>query len=132
MGHLGESGGFFVAVALPVVLIGAAALAIPFVVTPKGTRSQRRLFLSVLMSALLLFGLSAVLFAVLYQAEGKPLWQVFPQQPQQVCAFLARRAVLATLVWGPLMLLAWLSLARRIERIKAEEGMHPHPMDDAS
>ena len=59
MGHFGESGGFFVAVALPVVLIGAAALAIPFVVTPKGTRSQRRLFVSALMSALLLFGLSA-------------------------------------------------------------------------
>ncbi|WP_339692966.1 hypothetical protein [Celeribacter baekdonensis] len=130
MEHFGESGGFFVAVVLPVVLIGAAALAIPFMVTPKGTRSQRRLVLSVLLSALFLFGLSGALFAVLYQAEGKPLWQVLSEHPQQVVAFLARRAGLAILVWGPLMLLAWLSLARRIERIKAEEGMRLPAQDD--
>lgn len=122
MSQLGQSV-FVLTVVGPVVLIGVAAIVAPLVLTPRSTRSQRRLSVSVLLSAILLFVLSAILFGILYQAEGKPLLQMLPLHPMQTLWFLTRRAGLAALIWVPLMLLAWLSLARRIEQLKAQDGM---------
>ena len=60
-------------IALPVGLIGVAALALPLALTPRGTRSQKRLLVSVLLSALGLFVLGGALFAFLYEVDGVPI-----------------------------------------------------------
>lgn len=116
-------------IALPVGLIGVAAVALPLALTPRGTRSQKRLAFVVLMSALGLFVLGGALFAFLYEVDGVPVIQTLRDAPGQMFGFLARRAALASLIWLPLLGLAWLSLARRVEQIKSDEAMR-HDLPD--
>lgn len=110
-------------IAIPVGLIGVAAIALPLALTPRGTRSQKRLTVSVLFSALGLFVLGGALFAFLYEVDGVPVIQAMRDAPGQMLGFLARRAAMASLIWLPLLGLAWLSLARRVEQIKSDEAM---------
>ncbi|WP_417280620.1 hypothetical protein [Celeribacter sp.] len=120
-----------IGVAVPVGLIGVAALALPLALTPRGTRSQKRLFVSVLLSALGLFVLGGALFAFLYEVDGVPVIQTMRDAPGQMFGFLARRAALASLILLPLLGLAWLSLACRVEQIKSDEAMrHDFPDQD--
>ncbi|SFJ36137.1 hypothetical protein [Celeribacter neptunius] len=119
MGHTGVLGG----IALPVILIALCAVGLPFLLTPGGTRSQRRLAVSVLFSALGLFLLGGALFAVLYQVNGSPMMRSLVSHPGHFLWFLIRRAAMASLIWVPLLLLAWYSLARRIEGLKSRDGM---------
>ena len=110
-------------IVLPVCLIALTAVILPLLLTPRGTRSQKRLMLSVALSALGLFVLGGVLFAFLYELRGRPVVYALGAEPVRVLGFLARRAAMASLIWAPLLMLAWLSLARRIEGLKSEDGL---------
>ncbi|AJE45504.1 hypothetical protein [Celeribacter indicus] len=110
-------------IALPVLLIGLAALVLPGLLTPRGTRSQRRLALSVLSSALVLLALGAVLFGLLYARGGSPVLVALREAPGPTLVFLLRRSALAALVWVPLLALSWLGLARRIETLRTRDGI---------
>lgn len=130
MGHGGAFGSVLSGIGLPVLLIAVAAIALPFMATPRRIRSQRRLAISVLLSALGLFLLGGALFAVLYEIEGSPMTHMMVREPGRVIWFLLGRAALTALIWAPLLLLAWFSLSRRIEQVKAEEGILENTTED--
>jgi hypothetical protein len=67
--------------------------------------------------------IGAVLMAVLYAAEGAEVGQGITQSPLNVMMFFAKRSVMAALLWGPILALAWFGMAQKIEHLKGKDGM---------
>lgn len=104
---------------LPIALIGALAVILPWVLTPGATRSQRRVLVSVVLSALALAGASALVFAAF---DKRSLLGGQGMAGQGMVAWLYLRSSLgAVLVWAPVLAFAWLGLAQRVERLKGED-----------
>jgi hypothetical protein len=108
---------------LPVCLLAALAIALPLWITPRGTRSQRRLMISVGLSAIILLAIGAVFMAVLYAAEGTDVGHVVTSSPITGVLFFLKRSGLTALIWGPLLAFAWFSLAQKVERLKGKDGI---------
>ncbi|MBU2865958.1 hypothetical protein [Pacificibacter marinus] len=59
---------FLTVAVLPICVLAILAIALPLWITPRDTRSQRRLMISVGLSAFILLIIGAVFMAVLYAA----------------------------------------------------------------
>lgn len=114
---------FLMTVALPVGVLAVLALVLPIAFTPKNTRSQWRLGGGVVCSAVSLLMIGAVFMAVLYRAEGAELVQASVHDPRYVVLFFVKRSLMATLIWAPVLALAWFSAAQKIERFKGKDGI---------
>lgn len=114
---------FVTSVALPVCVLAVLAVVLPLLITPKNTRSQRRLAISVMMSVLVLLVIGAAFMAVLYLAEGADVGAKIIRNPLYVLIFFSKRSGMAALIWGPLLALAWFGMAQKIERLKGKDGM---------
>ncbi|MBU2936586.1 MULTISPECIES: hypothetical protein [Pacificibacter] len=114
---------FLASTVLPICVLAALAIALPLWITPRNTRSQGRLRISVGLSAFILLIIGAVFMAVLYAVEGTDVGHVVLNTPVHAALFFLKRSVLTALVWGPLLALAWFSMAQRIERLKGKDGV---------
>ena len=94
---------------LPILLIGGLAALLPWVLTPRGTRSQLRVLVSVVLSALMLVGVSALVFAAF---DKRSLLGGETLAGQGIVAWMYLRSSLgAVAVWGPVLGFVWLGLA---------------------
>lgn len=108
---------------LPALFLAAAAWVLPALFS-NGTMQQTRLFGSVLLSALVLFVGGALLFAIIYSAGGIPVVATFGDNPVALSVFFARLSALASIIWAPVLALAWFVLAQRVEKRKGQRLAH--------
>ncbi len=101
---------------LPLLIIGGFAALLPWLLTPRETRSRGRVLVSFIVSAGLLVGLSAGVFA-LFDKRSLLGGQGFAEQGAVVRMYL-RTSVSAVVVWGPVLVFMWLGLAQRVERLR--------------
>ncbi|MFT6423796.1 MAG: putative membrane protein [Celeribacter sp.] len=113
---------FLTSVAVPVCVLAALALVLPLFITPRDTRSQRRLAMSVILSAVILVVIGAVFIGGLYAREGIRFSHMLAQSPLFAVMFFVKRSLMAALVWGPVLALAWFNMAQKIEHLKGKDG----------
>ncbi|KRS12880.1 hypothetical protein XM53_09980 [Roseovarius atlanticus] len=101
---------------LPLLIIGGFAALLPWLLTPRGTRSHGRVLVAVVASAGLLLGLSAGIFA-LFDRRSLLGGQGLAGQGAVVWMYL-RTSLAAVVVWGPVLVFTWLGLAQRVERLR--------------
>ncbi|WP_146049987.1 hypothetical protein [Roseovarius confluentis] len=101
---------------LPLLIIGGFAALLPWLFTPRETRSHGRVLVSVVASAGLMLGLSAVVFA-LFDKRSLLGGQTLAGQGAVAWMYL-RTSLAAVVVWGPVLVFIWLSLAQRVERLR--------------
>lgn len=104
--------------ALPLILLGLLAAALPYLMTPRHTRSQVRVALLVGLTGLTMFGASAFVFALF---DTRALPQAGMSGAALIAWFYLRSSLVAAFVWVPVLLLAWLGLAQRVERRRGED-----------
>lgn len=114
---------FLASTVLPICVLAALAIALPLWITPRNTRSQRRLRISVGLSAVILLIIGAVFMAVLYAAEGADVGYAVFNTPIHAALFFLKRSALTALIWMPLLALAWFSMAQRVERLKGKDSV---------
>ncbi|MEO1138942.1 MAG: hypothetical protein AAFW87_05745 [Pseudomonadota bacterium] len=109
----------FANIGLPLLIIGAVAAVLPWVMVPRDTRSQRRVAGVVVATALFMVVFSAMIFSV-FDKRSFLGGETLPGQG--VLAWMYVRASLGAVVaWGPVLLFVWLGLAQRVERLKGED-----------
>lgn len=103
---------------LPLVVLGALCLALPVLLCPRNSLSQRRVAAGILGTAVLVFLAGGLIFALLYALQGKPVAQVTALHPAQSALYFARRSVLLVPAWAPILLLVWFGRAQRVEALR--------------
>ncbi|MEM7076398.1 MAG: hypothetical protein AAGA28_13720 [Pseudomonadota bacterium] len=103
---------------LPMAIIGAVAVVLPYALTPRGTRSQTRVTGAVGITAVAMFGISAVVLAVF---DSRDLPEGGTAGAVMIGWFYLRSALGAIAVWAPVLGLVWLGLAQRVERLRGED-----------
>jgi hypothetical protein len=96
---------------LPLAGLVAVALLLPMLTVPRGTRSQRRLAVGMLVTGGLTFVGALALFAALHAGAGNAVR----------LGAVARAAGMSALAWGPLLALAWLVRAQGVEARRGQD-----------
>lgn len=104
---------------LPLIIIGVLALAIPRLLVRKTTRSHRVAAVGIAGASLLLVILSAGVFFLFDNRSYEAL--VVAGGYSLALQFLFEASWKAVILWGPLVLLNWLSLAQRVERLRGQD-----------
>ena len=94
---------------LPMLLLLAAVVGLPWLLVAKDTLSQRVLAGGMLKTALVTWVLGAVLMAVLYA-------MINDGPPDLRLGFYLDRSALLGLLWGPVLALVWMLRAQGVER----------------
>ena len=100
--------GFF----LPAALLALLAWVVPKLLSmalPEGVKS---LFLNAFLSSVLLILVSAMFFVFLYVYQGAPLEKIAEIGWVQNINFFGRLAMIAGLIWAPIMILSVANLPR--------------------
>ncbi|WP_284163673.1 hypothetical protein [Frigidibacter sp. SD6-1] len=106
---------------LPLFILCAAAISLPRLIVPKETRSQRMVVSGVLLSAFLVQSLSTALTGYLFAQTGANVGGALSDAPGETMFYLIRNSFLPMVAWGPLMIVSWLSLSRRTERLRGQD-----------
>lgn len=114
---------FLISVVLPVVALAGMAYVLPLVLTPRDTRSQRRVVISVVVTAAILLVVGIGIMAGFYALEGHDVSQAFERDLLVALRFFANKSATAVMIWGPVLALAWIGLAQKVERRKSQDGM---------
>lgn len=104
--------------ALPLAILAFVAAVVPYMVTRRGTRSQIRVVIAILLTAFLMLGVSAVLFAVF---DTRDLPEAGATGAMVIAWFYLRSALGAAVVWVPVLAIVWLNLAQRVEKRRGED-----------
>ena len=115
--------GFILTVALPVTVMAVCGFYLPRVLTPKRARRQRHAIYATCVSAVVLWWGTAAMMAGLYGLSSAPVAAAGVAAPVVTVVYFLKRAASAVIVWGPMLALGWFSVAQRIERLKAQDGM---------
>ena len=105
---------------LPVALLIALAWILPRMLTGR-TRSQLRLALAILASALAVLLAGGVIFAVTYMLRGADVTAPLTEAPMTTGLFFLRLSALAALAWGPILVLNWLVMATALETRRGQD-----------
>jgi hypothetical protein len=105
---------------IPVMLLALAAWVLP-VMLGRGAGDQQALIKGIMASALVILAGGALIFAGLYSASGVPAFSSFADRPMAVSGYFARLSLIAGIIWGPVLALAWFVLAQGVERRKGED-----------
>ena len=108
-------------IGLPVAGFAAAGWGLPHLFVPRDCRSFRRLGIAALVSVLLLLVAGGVVFALLYARETPLTGKALVATPLWALGYFLNRSALAVLIWGPFLLMACYSLARRIDGTRARD-----------
>ena len=109
----------FLNTGLPVMVMALAAWWVPLYLARKA-HNQQALMRAILTSALGVLITGAVIFAGIYQTGGIPVLAALLDQPTVVGGYFARLSLIAGIIWGPVLALAWYVLAQGVERRKGE------------
>ena len=103
---------------LPMGIIALVAAMLPYILTPRETRSQGRVAVVIGLTSLVMFGVSALVFALF---DTRQLPDGGAAGVVVISWFYLRSALGAFAVWAPVLGLVWLSLAQRVERRRGED-----------
>lgn len=103
---------------VPLAILAMVAAIVPYLLTPRATRSQGRVALAIGLTALGMVGLSGLIFALF---DTRDLPQGGAAGRVLIGWFYIRSALGAVAVWGPVLALVWLSLAQRVERLRGAD-----------
>lgn len=106
---------------LPLALLGLLAVLIPWVLVRRETRSHLEVAVTIWASAGLLLVAGAVIFAMIYAGQGKPVGALLSEAPLATFWFFLRQSGYAALVWVPILALTWLGLAQGVEKRRGED-----------
>ncbi len=106
---------------LPLLLLGALALLLPFAMVRRDSRAHLEVAVGIWASAGLLLLAGAGVFAAVYAAEGARVGAALSDAPLATGWFFLKLSGYAALVWGPVLALAWLGLAQRVEKRKGAD-----------
>lgn len=103
---------------VPMVVLALISAVLPYALTPRECRSQRRVMLSVGLAALAMLVISGLVFSLFDTRE-------IPEGGAAVTILVVwlyvKSSFGAVAVWGPVLALAWLGLAQRVEQRRGEE-----------
>ena len=103
------------------MLLAGLAVVLPRWLVPAETRSQRCVMLAVMKTAVLLWVLGAALLVAIRAMGGGDALAAFTIAPMMAVALFLWRSALMAMIWGPVLVLVWLTLAQRVERRKGED-----------
>ena len=106
---------------LPLVILGALAIVVPYLLVPAGTRKQWEVAVAIWASAGILLLAGAGVFAVIYALQGRPVGAAFSEAPLTALWFFLKVSGYGAVAWAPVMALTWLALAQRVEKRKGED-----------
>ena len=107
----------------PLVLLSVLAALLPWWIVPGKTRAHSTVAAGVLTSAVMLFAIGAGLMALIYAARGAEIQAAFDVAPDGVVVFFLRLSAFTAMAWGPILVLVWLAMAQRVEKLKGEDLM---------
>lgn len=108
---------------LPLVGLGACAGVLPWILVNRKSRSHSEVAVVIWATAGIMVLLGAAVFAVLYALGGINVAGALATAPWVTTQFFLGRAGFAALVWAPVLMLVWLGLSQRVERLRADDGM---------
>lgn len=103
---------------MPMVILAFIAAVLPYALTPGENRSQMRVTLIIGFVAVVMVGVSALVFA-LFDTRDLPEGGI--AGATLIVWYYLRSALGAVAVWGPVLAIVWLSLAQRVERRRGED-----------
>ena len=109
--------------ALPLVVIAAAAIIVPQLTVPGNTRSQGRLALGIGIAALVMFVLGIALFAVIHLVADTGFFGAAGSVAATM-GELFRQSIFAAMVWLPILCLVWFGMAQGVEKRRGEDAMN--------
>jgi len=107
---------------VPVTLLVLVAMALPYLMVNRNTRSHAQVNSSVGITGLVLLALGANLFGLSYAVRGHGVGAALVDNPLGVGWFFLRLAGMAAIIWVPVLGLVWFSLAQRVERNRGEHN----------
>lgn len=113
----------FLNTGVPLLVIAACAIALPLLLVPRATRSQRRVTVRMALCALLLTLISAGVFGYA-RLHGTELTTVVGSRWAAVPVliwWMVLESLIGVIVWAPILALMWLVAAQRVERLKGED-----------
>jgi hypothetical protein len=114
---------------LPMVILGALAVVLPYILTPKTSRSHRRLTLVIILSGALTFLAAIVTFALLQPGN---IAGALITAPLTTLLILAKPAALSAIIWIPLLALSGFTLAQRIENLRGRDMVDTKPAKETT
>jgi len=116
------AGGFtFTNLVLPLAILVALAAALPWLLLPRGTRSQRAVAWVFVISCLVLALAAAVLVMGSAALEGARPLEPFRHAPLAALGNLARVVALSALLWAPILMLIAYMQSMQVEKRRGED-----------
>lgn len=106
---------------VPLAALGALAVLVPMLLVPGRVRSQVEVALGVWGAAGIVLLAGVAVFAGVYAAQGVGVGAAFGEAPLATGWFFLKLSGKAAVLWGPVLALAWLGLAMRVEKRKGED-----------
>lgn len=103
---------------LPLVILAVVTAVLPYMLTPRGTRSHKRVAFAIGATAVTMVAVSGLVFAVL---DTRELPDGGATGAVVIARFYMSSALGTVAVWGPVLALVWLGLAQRVERRRGED-----------
>lgn len=113
----------FLDTGLPLIVLGLLAAGLPWLLVPRGARGHGAAARGIGMSALVLLAVGVAMMAYLGARAGGDLIGLARAEPLGAAWILLRRSAMAALVWAPILVLVWFSMAQRVERLRGEDVM---------
>ncbi|MEM6482949.1 MAG: hypothetical protein AAF681_13965, partial [Pseudomonadota bacterium] len=104
--------------ALPLAILALLAAVLPYMLSPRDTRSHARVVVGIGLTALLMMVVSGVVFALI---DTRDLPNGGATGVMIIAWFYLRSAFGAAAIWGPVLAIVWLSLAQRVEKRRGED-----------
>lgn len=116
----------FVNMIIPIAVMAAAALALPYLLTPRETRSHKRLVLSMAATALVLILLGPILYVVF---DPRDIYDAASLAEMRVIGRIVFvESLTAAIVWVPLLFLVWIGRAQQVEKLRGQDMLrNPNP-----
>ncbi len=106
-------------IGVPLVVLGGAALVLPLVFVPRGTRSQGQVAVGIAISAGIMIFLGAILYLIFDSrsfGEGIELLGL-----TGLAALAVQGSIKGVLFWAPFLALRWMTLAQRVELLRCQD-----------
>jgi uncharacterized membrane protein YGL010W len=110
---------------LPLVLLVAAAILLPRMLSRRDTRSHLVVMVAIGGTALSLIVAGAIIFAAIYAMQGSEVIAAFGENALATMLFFSRLSAKFALAWAPILALVWFVTAQAVEKRRGEDIARP-------
>jgi hypothetical protein len=101
---------------LPLVCLCALVVFLPGWFTGRNNLSHRKLAFAAFKTAVVAYGLGALIVAALYASINEGVYEQFLRNPVERTNFFLSRSALFAMLWGPLLGFVWLVNSQEMNR----------------